>query len=218
MKKLFGILAGLALLAGTGAGQASTLGPDTATEGLTYNFSIIGGSLNSTNATFQVEISGINVVGTDTRLGRSGINAFAFSTDGLPAILSGSTTLVGAPFHSEGLNSGGCSNGGGFFCFGNTGVAATPALASGTVLDIDFTLTLASGNNFLLWRPAFKIDWAGNQNNFSLVSETIPLGPNGTPFSSPPGETPLPAAVWLFGSGLGGLYLVSRRRRKSQQA
>ena len=125
MKKLFGILAGLALLAGTGAGQAATLGPDAATEGLTYDFSIIGGSLNSTSATFQIEISGINVVGTDTRLGRSGVNAFAFSTPNLPAILSGTTTLAGATLQSVGLNSGGCSNGGGFFCFGNANPPST---------------------------------------------------------------------------------------------
>jgi hypothetical protein len=214
MRKL-GMLAGIILLGGMGVVQAATLGPDIATEGLTYNFSIIGGALNSTSATFQVEITGINVVGTDTRLGRSGINAFAFSTPNLPAISSGTTTLVGATFQSTGLNSGGCSNGGGFFCFGNTGVAGTPALASGTVIDIDFTLNLASGN-FLAWDPAFKIDWAGNQNNFSLVSETIPLGPNGTPFSNPPGETPLPAAAWLFGSVFGGGALLLRRRKKAR--
>jgi hypothetical protein len=217
MKKLVVMLAALSLSVGIGTTQAATLGPDLATEGLTYNFSIIGGALNSTSATFQVEITGINVVGTDTRLGRSGINAFAFSTPNLPTISSGSTTLVGATFQSTGLNSGGCSNGGGFFCFGNTGVAGTPALASGTVIDIDFTLNLASGN-FLAWDPAFKIDWAGNQNNFSLVSETIPLGPNGTPFSNPPGETPIPGAVWLFGSGIAGAATFLRRRKKRAAA
>jgi hypothetical protein len=198
-----------------GVAQSATLGPDIATEGLTYNFSIIGGALNSTSATFQIEITDINVVGTDTRLGRSGVNAFAFSTPNLPNILSGSTTLAGATLQSVGLNSGGCSNGGGFFCFGNTNVAGTPALAAGTTLDIDFTLTLASGN-FLTWTPAFKIDWNGNQNNYSLVSEAIPLGPNGTPFSNPPGETPLPAAAWLFGSALGGGALMLRRRKKAR--
>jgi hypothetical protein len=214
MKKLVGMLAAISLSVGIGTAQAATLGPDLATNGLTYNFSIIGGALNSTSATFQVEITGINVVGTDAILGRSGINAFAFTTANLPNISSGSTTLVGATFQSGGLNSGGCNGNGGFFCFGNTNVAGTPALASGTVIDIDFTLNLITGN-FLAWDPAFKIDWNGSHNNYSLVSETIPLGPNGTPFSNPPGETPLPAAVWLFGSALGGGALLLRRRKKA---
>jgi LPXTG-motif cell wall-anchored protein len=218
MRKLLLLSAiGLLAVAQAGLAQAATLGPDLATDGLTYNFSIIGGALNSTSATFQVEITGINVVGTDTIGGRSGINAFAFTTANLPTILSGSTTLVGATFQSGGLNSGGCNGSGGFFCFGNTNVANTPALASGTVIDIDFSLNLASGN-FLAWDPSFKIDWNGSQNNYSLVSETIPLGPNGTPFSVPPGETPLPAAVWLMGSVLGGGALVMRRRKKKQAA
>lgn len=29
-------------------------------------------------------------------------------------------------------------------------------------------------------------------------------------------ETPLPAAVWLFGSGLGGLWFLNRRKKKTQ--
>jgi hypothetical protein len=77
-------------------------------------------------------------------------------------------------------------------------------------------LNLASGN-FLSWDPSFKIDWNGSQNNYSLVSEVIPLGPNGTPFGVPPGETPLPAAVWLFGSALGGGAMLLRRRKKVRQ-
>jgi hypothetical protein len=216
MKKLVGMLAAIGLSVGVGTAQAATLGPDLATNGLTYNFSIIGGALNSTSATFDVHITGINVVGTDAIGGRSGINAFAFTTANLPNILSGSTTLAGASFQSGGLNSGGCNGNGGFFCFGNTGVANTPALASGTVIDIDFSLNLASGN-FLAWDPSFKIDWNGSQNNYSLVSETIPLGPNGTPFSVPPGETPIPGAVWLFGSGVAGAAALMRRRKKKQQ-
>ena len=212
MKKLYGMLAGIALLASCGTGQASTVGPGGSAKGITYDFSIIGGALNSTSATFNVHITGINAV-TDLEGGRSGINAFAFSTPGLPAISTGSTTLAGAPFNSGGLNSGGCNGSGGFFCFGNTNVANTPALAANSVIDIAFTLTLASGN-FLSWTPAWKIDWNGSANNYDLVSQDIPLGPNGTPFDVP-GETPIPGAVWLFASGIGiGGAILRRRRRK----
>ena len=35
-----------------------------------------------------------------------------------------------------------------------------------------------------------------------------------TPFSNPP-EVPLPGAIWLFGSGMAGLWALSRRRKKS---
>ena len=81
------------------------------------------------------------------------------------------------------------------------------------MIDIAFTLTLASGN-FLSWTPAWKIDWNGSANNYDLVSQDIPLGPNGTPFDVP-GETPIPGAVWLFASGIGiGGAILRRRRRK----
>ena len=189
MKKLLGILAGTTLLAGVGATQAATLGPDLATNGLTYNFSIIGGALNSTSATFDVHITGINVVGTDAILGRSGINAFAFTTANLPNILSGSTTLVGATFQSGGLNSGGCNGSGGFFCFGNTNVAGTPALASGTVIDIDLHVEFGVGQ---LPRVGPSV-----QDRLERVAEQLQprlrghsTRTNGTPFSNPPGETP----------------------------
>ena len=212
MKRMSGMLVGIALLDSCGTGQASTVGPGGSAQGITYEFSIIGGALNTTNATFNVHITGINAV-TDLEGGRSGINAFAFSTPGLPAISTGSTTLAGAPFNSGGLNSGGCNGSGGFFCFGNTNVANTPALAANSVIDIAFTLTLASGN-FLSWTPAWKIDWNGSANNYDLVSQDIPLGPNGTPFDVP-GETPIPGAVWLFASGIGiGGAILRRRRRK----
>jgi hypothetical protein len=219
MRLISGMLAALSLLViSCGTGQATTVGPGGSAQGITYDFSLIGGALNTTNATFNVHITGINAV-TDLEGGRSGINAFAFSTPGLPAISTGSTTLVGAPFNSGGLNSGGCNGSGGFFCFGNTGAAGTPALPANSVIDIAFTLTLASGN-FLSWTPAWKIDWAGSKNNYDLVSQDIPLGPNGTPFDVPPPAVPIPGAVWLFASGIaiGGAVLKRRRRRKEVDA
>ena len=211
MKKLL-LLAAVALLAAAPA-KAATLGPDLATNGLTYDFSIIGGSL-------ELDVRYVRRSHhrhqccrhrCDWRTQRHQCLCLHHGEPPQHSVRKHHARRCA--FQSGGLNSGGCNGSGGFFCFGNTNVADTPALASGTVIDIDFTLTLASGN-FLSWDPSFKIDWNGSQNNYSLVSEVIPLGPNGTPFGSPPGETPLPAAVWLFGTvaGAGGLLLRRRKR------
>ena len=45
---------------GTSKAQAATVGPGGTAEGLTYDISVSGGSLNSTTATFLLHITGIN--------------------------------------------------------------------------------------------------------------------------------------------------------------
>ena len=73
-----------------------------------------------------------------------------------------------------------------------------------------------------------SIDVTGNRKNLAGVTSVI--GPNGTPglpmidgafpgfsanFDMTATAIPVPAAVWLFGSGLMGLVGVARRRRRS---
>ena len=58
MKKLL-LLATVAMLAAVPA-QAATVGPGGTAQGITYDISVSGGSLNSASATFLLHITGIN--------------------------------------------------------------------------------------------------------------------------------------------------------------
>lgn len=208
MKKLLGMLGGMLLLS-CGAGQAAIVGPGGSAQGITYEFTIVGGALNSTSATFNIHITGINAV-TDLEGGRSGINDFAFSTPGLPAIASGSSAF--GTFTDGGLNSTGCNGSGGFFCFNGALPPNAPALPANSTIDIQFAINLTTGN-FLAWTPSFKIDWVGSLNNYDLVSQDLVGSLTPTPFNNP---IPLPGAVWMLFGGLAwiiGLCSVGGRRR-----
>ena len=212
MKKLL-LLASVAMLAAVPAkAQAATVGPGGNAEGLTYDISVSGGSLNSTSATFLLHISGINNAVTDLEGGRSAVNDFALGGANSLTGLSGTSSF--GTFQAGGLNSSGCNGSGNFFCFNGPATNTSPALPANSTLDISFTLNLTSGT-FLTWAagaPAFKIDWLGSQNNYNLVSMDFvgSIGP--TPQITP---TPLPGAVWMFGAGMGGIALLMRRRKKN---
>ena len=87
--------------------RASTLTADGVTYGLTEQV------VNSTTNQFTLTITGINGT-SDTEKGRFGVQSFAFT---LPANFSSAAAPSGFTELAGGLNSGGCSGSGGFFCF-----------------------------------------------------------------------------------------------------
>jgi len=214
--KAIGMLAGAILLTSGGMGQATIVGID----GITYT--AFSANTNTMNAQFLIHIENINGV-LDTRDGRFGVESFAFEGANLLSGLSG-TSAFGV-FTPGGLNSGGCNGSGNFFCFDGP-TPPGPALPAESQLNILFNLSVTSGN-FLTWLasdPHFKINWVGTENNYDLVSlggtgiGVNPLCTNGPCEENPPGGTPIPGAVWLFGGGLGLVAMFSGRRKRKQKS
>ena len=92
---------------------------------------------------------------------------------------------------------------------------ATSVVSSGSITlfnDDQFVIATrdTSGNWF---EP---IDWfvsAPNTNIYNIIfGNGAVLSIDAVP-SNPPGEIPIPAAIWLFGSGLLGLVGISRRKK-----
>ena len=65
--------------------------------------------------------------------------------------------------------------------------------------------------------PMWAGPFAGNNANFDILSLTATGTTPGTigPFPTGPEAVPVPAAVWLFGSGLLGLVGVARRKKQA---
>jgi len=196
------VLAGVGFLMSGAAANAVLI-----SQGVTYDLQITSGSLNSTTASFNLRISGINGA-ADTEGGRYGVDDFAFS---LPNHNFSSATAAGFVMQLGGLNAGGCNgNGNDFFCFNGTAPAG-PALAAGSVINIPFSITLSSGN-FLNWDTHLKIDWEGSKRtNYDNVSKST----NGI---SAIEASPVPGPI--VGAGLPGLAFAGaglvawlRRRR-----
>ena len=200
-----------------------SLGPNATTEGLTYTLEMeIPNAAQPLTAEFALLITGENTA-SDTRGGRTGINAIAFNTVSNNNPASGtmvSTNLPGNPpfnFVPGGLASSGCDGSGGFYCFDNTAIPPIPAapLITGQV-KLVFEATLTSGS-WANYTTALKIDWVGpNINNYSLVSLDIPVNhvcPDCT--INPTSDAPEPASLALLGVGLLGLGFVVSRKRSS---
>jgi hypothetical protein len=170
-------------------------------EGITY--SLTESLLSSTEAQFTLDMTGIT---TSSPGGRSGIEAIAFtqpSNYSSASFVSVTPTSIG-PFNDAtmgGLDSSGCNTSGNFFCFTRTTAPPTsPALTTDSVAFV-FDVNTTTAGSFSGYVPDLKINWVGSQNNYDLVSQ--PLTPT---------IVPLPAAVWLLLSGIGGLGLFARRR------
>ena len=207
MKALLAFAFAATALFATPAAAAVTLVAD----GLTYELDLNSITNGGLTGNFTLSISGINVVGTDTELGRTGINAIAFNDPAIGTAVSG--IMSGFTFQSGGLNSGGCNNTGNFFCFSNSSfVFPSPLPSSGS---ISFSVTSDTVGSWLNWLTALKIDWTGSKNNYDLVSMGITVNdctagncPTPTPF----GTVPEPATWAMMLLGFFGIGMAVRRK------
>jgi len=199
MRRVFKIAlatAALGLAATTTPASAAVLVAD----GITYSLTLDSITNGGLTGDFTLAISGINTA-SDTEGGRTGITAFAF-TDVTPGdIVSG--TSSGFTWMDGGLSASGCDGSGGFFCFANSGYT----LPGGSTASIDFSITSNTTGSFASWAPDFKIDWAGTNNHYDLVSLPIPV--NGVPE---------PATWALMMLGFGGIGMALRRSRRRSGA
>ena len=190
----------LAALATTAMGFATPASASVVAEGITYSLVLNSVTNGGLTGNFTLQISGINVAGTDTRGGRTGIDAFAFNDPAVGTAVSGTST--GFTFQTGGLNSNGCNGSGNFFCFNNTSATFPSPLPSS--LALNFAVTSNAVGSWSNYSGDFKIDWAGSQNNYDLVSKVITL-------TTPP--VPEPATWALMLIGFGGIGMAMRRRR-----
>lgn len=102
----------------------------------------------------------------------------------------------------------------GYFVLGQvTGVSGTwmlldPVTTWGTNVSLPCPVTICSDGP----RAYINADFLNNGGNIADLSNTRAFSVDGF---DPPAAVPVPAAVWLFGSGLLGLVGVARRSRKA---
>ena len=214
-------------------GNCGAPAPNGACEGLTYTLEAQA-TADPLTEQFALLITGQNS-GTDTRGGRTGIDAFAFNLvnnkTNSPAtgVVVGTIfdgTLVSNPanwvFKNGGLNSTGCNSTGNFFCFDNTSIDqnSNPPIIPTTLLGttpivIGFEATLLPGDSWANYSTALKINWVGTQNNYSLVSEDIPINTSCPDCVINPVvivDASEPMTLAILGMGLLGMVVVRRRR------
>lgn len=102
----------------------------------------------------------------------------------------------------------------GDFLQGINGDAVANGVNSGGTL-LNFTITGALLANLAFSQNGgastqIAVDILGLNGNTGLVG-----GTPGNPPPPPPAAVPLPGAVWLFSAGLGGLFMLTRRKKKA---
>ena len=197
-KRVRAIAAVALLLAGVSAQAVTTTwvaGPAGTAKGLTYT--LTGTSVDSDTWSFALGITGINVggVGGDQEGGRTALSALAFNqpTGYMTAAMTGATLNAG------GLNAKGChGNSASEFCFSGFNAAV-----SGSSMTLNFIIDASNADTaFAAWVPHIKVDWAGSQNNYDLVSTNMAPVPE-----------PVSALLTLAGLGVVGAVVAGRRRR-----
>jgi hypothetical protein len=210
MKKLFGMLAGLALLITGGWGTAQAITLDLTVDHCTGGCGPGGGAVLAqvtlTDTAAGVDFSIMPSAGYLIHTGGNGLTTFDFSTN-VPLTAASITNLTsGFAFVSPNSN----QDGFGSFTAGIDGTTGTTFAGplTFTVLGIDFSnFIMSTGGDDSTF---FALDVAGNASgNTGLVGFSgLSVNPTVTP-------TPVPGAVWLFAGGIGGIGVLMRRRKKA---
>jgi hypothetical protein len=166
-------------------------------DGVTYT--LYEAVLSPTEDEFTLVITGINGP-ADTEGGRYGVNSLALSQPIPSSVVSGS--MMGFNFMTGGLSAMGCDGTGNFYCFKAVTAPTAPALSANSQLTFTFDVTVAAAGDFNGYDPDFKVQWLGSKpGKYDLVSQTLT-----------PTPVPLPAALPLLLSALGGLGFMGRRQ------
>jgi|KBSMisStandDraft_5_1062788.scaffolds.fasta_scaffold147854_2 hypothetical protein len=165
----------------------------------------IFGSITLTDTAFGVDFDVKVLNGAAFNFNGNGLNTFNFGVD---------KTLTAASFSN--LTAGyspvipaGQQDGFGSFLYGvdNSSHGTSTADLMFTVAGIDFAdFVKSTGGDPSVF---FTIDVLGPNTKTGLIGVTADLVI--TPVIA---QTPLPGAVWMFGAGLGGLIMMSRRKKK----
>jgi hypothetical protein len=216
MNKAFGILGGLCLLAMVGApAQALTLNltEDNCTGGCGPGGGAVLATLTLTDTAAGVDFLLTPSAGFLINLNGNGLTTFSFSTN--VALTAANFTGLPAGFAAVIPN----ANQDGFGDF-TAGVADVPNIG-GTLASLSFSVTGLNFNNFI---PSvnggestfFALDIlgvaSGNTGLVGFVGLTI------NPQEENPPGTPIPGAVWLFGTVLAGGAGYGRWRKRKQSA
>lgn len=187
-------------------------------DGLTYTLFETNISPDGLTANFEFDVTGYNTASDlqgGVNAGRASVEAFAFNQPSPGTVVSGSVTAPpGFNFVLGGLNSTGCNGNGNFFCFDNMAAPSTPPLAPGT-LTFDFSVTANTAGVWANYVTDMKINWLGSANNYSLISQPIPVNMGSPPPPPPPPPPPVPEpwSIAILGVGFAGIGLLRRQRR-----
>lgn len=197
-------------------------------DGLTYTLTAFAAPTPGV-VDLTLSIAGINGP-ADTEGGRYGVDAIAFTDPSgfatISSVPSGFQLMPGGL--SSGSGGGGCNGHGNFVCFQNTQSITQSALAAGSTLNYNFSVTLSGFSAAAVaaaanYQDDFKISWDGSKSKnygssnfksgYDHVSENLALTPAPPPAKAPeidPGTAS--AALTLLA---GGLAMLRGRRRRS---
>jgi len=219
-KIFFAVLAGLALSFGAGGVSADTIS-------YTLGVSNLGGSYTgpfatvdvnrTSNTTATITFTSLSNGGYIYLMGDGGAAAVNVSGTFSVANIAGSNSLSYSPSFTPGSYSTSSGSNDGFGSF-NLRINSEDGWGH-TANTITFDLTATGINS---WATAGSVLVANTVGNVASVHVFPCTASAGACLSSSPGangttgyasQVPIPAAAWLFGSGLIGLIVIARRRR-----